>query len=73
VLQAPAAICLLQDPDFVYKLVNPGYQRLFAGRQLLGRPLLATVPEFEGSTLWEHLQQVYRTGQPYHDQEVPVR
>nr|WP_235998585.1 PAS domain-containing protein [Hymenobacter sp. BT559] len=50
-MQAPAAICLLQGPDFVYELVNPSYQRLFAGRQLLGRPLLAAVPEFEGSTL----------------------
>jgi len=31
VLQALAAICLLRGPDFVYELVNPGYQRLFAG------------------------------------------
>jgi signal transduction histidine kinase len=72
VLQAPAAICLLQGPDFVYELVNPGYQQLFAGRQLLGRPLLAAVPELQGSPVWERLQEVYRTGQTYQDQEVPL-
>jgi signal transduction histidine kinase len=72
VLQASAAICLLRGPDFVYELVNPGYQQLFAGRQLLGRPLLAAVPELAGTALWAHLQQVYRTGHTHQDQEVPV-
>jgi signal transduction histidine kinase len=72
VLQAPAAICLLQGPDFVYELVNPGYQQLFAGRQLVGKPLLEAVPELRETTVWERLQQVYRTGQTHQDQEVPV-
>jgi signal transduction histidine kinase len=72
VLQAPAALCLLQGPDFVHELVNPGYQQLFAGRQLVGQPLLAAVPELRDTTIWEHLQQVYRTGQTHQAQEVPV-
>jgi signal transduction histidine kinase len=72
VLQAPAAMCLLQGPDFVYELVNPSYQQLFAGRQLLGQPLLAAVPELQGSLVWERLQEVYRTGQTHQDQEVPL-
>jgi signal transduction histidine kinase len=72
VLQAPAAMCLLQGPDFVYELVNPGYQQLFADRQLLGQPLLQAVPELQGSPVWERLQEVYRTGQTHQDQEVPL-
>jgi signal transduction histidine kinase len=72
VLQAPAAMCLLQGPDFVYELVNPSYQQLFAGRQLLGKRLLEAVPELQGSPIWEHLQEVYRTGQTHQDQEVPL-
>jgi signal transduction histidine kinase len=72
VLQAPAAMCLLQGPDFVYELVNPGYQQLFAGRQLLGQPLLQAVPELQGSPVWERLLEVYRTGQTHQDQEVPL-
>ncbi|MCC2546694.1 PAS domain-containing sensor histidine kinase [Hymenobacter sp. BT175] len=70
VLQAPAAMCLLQGPDFVYELVNPVYQQLLAGRELLGKPLLEAVPEFHGSAVWEHLRNVYRTGQTHQDQEV---
>jgi signal transduction histidine kinase len=72
VLQAPAAMCLLQGPDFVYELVNPGYQQLFAGRELLGQPLLEAVPELQETTVWERLQEVYRTGQTHQDQEVPL-
>jgi signal transduction histidine kinase len=72
VLQAPAAICLLQGPDFIYELVNPGYQQLFAGRRLLGLPLLEAVPEFRERDVWERLQEVYRTGQTHQAQEVPI-
>jgi signal transduction histidine kinase len=72
VLQAPAAMCLLQGPDFVYELVNPGYQQLFAGRHLLGKPVLEAVPELQESPVWERLQEVYRTGQTHQDQEVPL-
>jgi signal transduction histidine kinase len=72
VLQAPAAMCLLQGPDFVYELVNPGYQQLLADRALLGHPLLEAVPEFQDSAVWERLQEVYRTGQTHRDQEVPL-
>jgi signal transduction histidine kinase len=72
VLQAPAAMCLLQGPTFVYELVNPSYQQLFPDRALLGKPLLEAVPELQASVIWEHLQQVYATGHSHHDHEVPV-
>jgi hypothetical protein len=67
VLQAPAAICILRGPDFVYELVNPGYQQLFAGR-----PLLAAVPKLAGSAVWAHLQQVYRTGHTTRTKRCPA-
>jgi signal transduction histidine kinase len=72
VLQAPAAMCLFRGPNFVYEVVNPSYQQLFAGRQLLGQPLLKAVPELQESPVWERLQEVYRTGQTHQDQEVPL-
>jgi signal transduction histidine kinase len=34
--------------------------------------LLEAVPELQGSAVWERLQAVYRTGQTYQDQEVPL-
>jgi hypothetical protein len=37
VLQAPAAMGLLQGPSFVYELVNPNYQQLVADWALIGK------------------------------------
>lgn len=36
-LQAPAAMGLLQGPSFVYELVNPNYQQLVADCALIGK------------------------------------
>lgn len=38
IAEAPAAICVLSGPDFIYELVNPRYQALFASRPLAGLP-----------------------------------
>jgi PAS domain S-box-containing protein len=65
--QAPAAICILGGPDFVYELVNPTYQQLFPGRHLLGRPLLAALPELTDQPVWHTLRQVYETGQMHEE------
>ena len=61
-MQAPAAICILAGPDLVYELVNPGYQGLFPGRQLLGRPLLDVLPEIAGHAAYQDLRDVYEHG-----------
>ncbi|MGI4761301.1 MAG: PAS domain-containing protein [Janthinobacterium lividum] len=70
--QAPAAICMFDGPDFVFELVNPAYQRLFPGRQLLGLPLLAALPELADQPVWHTLHQVYATGQTYEEQNVRI-
>ncbi|RYY09502.1 MAG: PAS domain-containing protein, partial [Cytophagaceae bacterium] len=74
IMDAPAAICVLAGPDFVYELANPRYQALFGGRIQVGRPLLHSVPEFAGHPVWHGLQEVYRTGRTNHKEEalVPV-
>ncbi|GAB3290459.1 sensor histidine kinase [Hymenobacter tenuis] len=72
VLQAPAAICILQGPDMVFELVNPGYQQLFPDRKLLGKPLLEAVPEFRDTRVWEQLQEVFRTGQTHEEQGLCI-
>ena len=71
-LDAPAAICIYTGPEQVYEFVNPSYQRIFPGRELLGRPVLEALPELAGTPLLASLQQVYRTGEPVIYQEVPL-
>ncbi len=61
-MQAPAAICILAGPKLVYELVNPGYQDLFPGRQLLGRPILDALPEIEGHAVHQGFRHVYEQG-----------
>lgn len=61
-MQAPAAIGILGGPDFVYELVNPPYQQLFPGRQLLGRPIGEALPEIVDHRVLATFRRVYETG-----------
>lgn len=72
-MQAPAAICVLAGPSWIYELVNASYQRSFPGRRLLGKPLLEALPELRETPLPTWLAHVYATGETYHAQELPVR
>ena len=72
-MQAPAAVCVLAGPSWVYELVNASYQRSFPGRRLLGRPLLEALPELRETSLPAVLEHVYATGETYHAQELPLR
>ena len=68
--QAPAAICVLDGPDLVYELVNPGYQKFFPGRTLLGRPLHEAAPELLAQPTYTWMRQVYETGTTHEGHEV---
>ena len=71
-MQAPAGICILDGPELVYELVNPGYQELLPGRELLGRPIFEAMPELIGTPLEKVLLNVYRTGEPYEVNELLI-
>ena len=65
-MQLPANISLMQGAGHVFELVNPNYQRLFPGRQLLGRPVREALPELAGQGFVEALDGVYQAGSPLH-------
>jgi signal transduction histidine kinase len=71
-MEAPAAICILDGPDLVYELVNPGYQALFPGRELLGKPLLAALPEIADNLAYTTFRQVYETGYTHEEQAILI-
>jgi PAS domain S-box-containing protein len=71
-MQAPAGICILEGPDFVFDLINPLYQQLFPGRGLLGKPLLDALPELKDQVIWNILQEVYHTGKTFEGNELLV-
>ncbi|WP_139925610.1 PAS domain-containing protein [Hymenobacter sp. DG01] len=71
-MEAPAPIVILDGPTFVYQLVNPAYQHIFPERELLGRPLVEAFPEVKDTSFIDILEQVYRTGEAFVAQELPL-
>ena len=71
-LRVPAAICIFDGPDWVYEFVNPGYQAMFPGRELLGKRLVDALPEVADQPLMDILHRVYDTGETFEGREVLV-
>ena len=72
-MQAPAMICIYAGPEHVYELVNPQYQAVVGDRPLLGRPVREAMPELAGQSIFELLDEVYRTGETFRASEMLVR
>jgi signal transduction histidine kinase len=72
-MEAPAPIVILDGPRLVYQLVNPAYQQIFPGRELLGKPLLEALPEIEGTPIFDIIYEVYQSGETFVAQEMPLR
>ncbi|WP_426061249.1 PAS domain-containing protein [Hymenobacter sp. B1770] len=71
--ETPAAICLQRGPDHRYEYVNAAYQAFFPGRAFLGRPVAEALPETVDSGVVALLDRVYRTGETYFGEELPLR
>jgi len=71
-MNAPALICTLIGPDYVYELVNPLYQQLFPDRELVGKPILEALPELKGSHVKGLLDRVFQHGEEVTGNEVPL-
>lgn len=71
-MQAPAGICVLDGPEFVFELINPSFQELFPNRDLLGKTFVAALPEIKGQLMWEILQEVYATGETFQGSEMLI-
>nr|GFA34985.1 hybrid signal transduction histidine kinase B [Tanacetum cinerariifolium] len=68
--QTPALIALLRAPGHRYEYVNPAYQALFPGRQLVGLDLAVAVPEAQEQGFVTVLDHVYQTGETYFGTEL---
>ncbi|GAB2452885.1 hypothetical protein GCM10011375_39980 [Hymenobacter qilianensis] len=69
--QTPALVALLRDPGHRFEYVNPAYQALFPGRQLVGLDLAVAVPELQDQGFGDLLDRVYQTSETYFGQEMP--
>ncbi|WP_437816323.1 STAS domain-containing protein [Sorangium sp. So ce1078] len=72
-MQSRTPIAMWRGDDFVFTLVNPTYCSYVPERQLLGRPLGEVLPEAVEQGFGELLGGVYRTGEPFYGNELPVK
>ena len=68
--QSPAAMCLLQGPAHAFEYINPAFAQLFAGRQLLGRPVVAALPEILPQGIMAQLNHLPEQGEYLFGHEV---
>ncbi|MFL5307430.1 MAG: PAS domain S-box protein [Polyangia bacterium] len=71
--QAPVAIAVFRGPSHVYEIANSRYLTL-VGRSggLVGHPIRQVFPEVEGQGVFEACDRVFRTGQPFVVNEMPI-
>lgn len=67
-----AFISILQGNEFEYELVNPAYQEMYPGEQLLGRKFKEVHPELKEQNIFSLLSQVYKTGKTFIGTELPI-
>ena len=70
--RAPAAIAVLRGPDHVFDVANPNYLGLVGGRDVIGKPVRQALPELVGQSVFELLDEVYRTDTPFVAEQYPA-
>ena len=63
--QAPAAIATLRGANHVFETANHDYLRLVGNRDILGKPIRDALPELAGQGIFELLDTVYISGEPF--------
>jgi PAS domain S-box-containing protein len=71
--QAPAFFAVLRGPEHIFELTNPLYQELVDFRDVLGKPIATALPEAAEQGFTALLDQVYRTGVPFHARGSSIR
>lgn len=69
---APVFMALLEGPEHRFRLTNAAYLQLVGHREVIGRTAREAFPDLEGQGFFELLDAVYRTGDPFIGQELPL-
>jgi PAS domain S-box-containing protein len=71
-LQSPSFIATLRGPTHIFEMTNPRYQQMVGYRDVIGKPVREALPEIAGQGLFELLDRVFATGEPFVAQSMPV-
>lgn len=70
--QAPGFITILDGPTHVFEFVNDAFCRLFGDRDFVGKTVREAFPDLSNQNFYQWLDQVYRTGERFVAERVPV-
>ena len=74
VQQAPVPMLVVRGEPIVFDTVNDAMLNLLGkDSSVLGKAVLEVIPELETQPVWEQVQNVYSTGEPYYGHEVPLQ
>lgn len=72
-MQAPIAICILKGPGYAVELANERMLQLMGrSADAIGKPIIEVFPEAKTQGLIAIIEQVYKTGKPYHVSSFPA-
>ena len=70
---APGFIAMFSGPDHVYEFANQTHQRIFGNRDVIGKSVREVYPETADQQFHDLLDRVYRTGERFVGQGLPIR
>ncbi|RZL01956.1 MAG: PAS domain S-box protein [Rubrivivax sp.] len=70
--KSPSFVAVLRGPDHVFELANPAYLKIVARHDIVGQAVRQALPEIAEQGFIDLLDQVYRSGEPFAGQAVPV-
>lgn len=70
--QAPGFVAMLTGAHHTFEMVNTAYYQLVGHRDILGKPALEALPEVAGQGFIEILDTVYRTGEAFVGNGIPI-
>ncbi len=71
--QAPGFIIIMRGPDHVVEFVNDAHRLVFNSGNWLGNTIREAFPSLEGQGFFERLDEVFKSGETFEAQGVPVR
>lgn len=69
---SPSFMAILKGSEFVFETMNEQYKKLIGHRDVIGKPMLAALPEIESQGYADILRKVIETGEPFIGNEYVV-
>lgn len=71
--QAPSSMGIIKGPNHVYELANELFLQLIGRKDIIGKTVREVLPELGSQGIFQILDQVYETGEPFSANEMRIQ